>query len=290
VSAPLLIEQGLNGVQLGIMLFLMAAGLTLVLGIMNLVNLAHGSLYMLGAYFAASLQQWTGSFALAILLAVPATALVGMAIEMVTLRTLYSRDHLDQVLCTFGLILFLNEMTRMLWGGLPLRMTLPPALAGTVALLPGIAYPAFRLAIIATGILVALLLYVLIARTRLGMLIRAGASDRMMIGALGIDIKLLFTLVFGLGAALAGLAGMMAGPLLSVQVGMGDGVLILTLVVIVIGGIGSVRGAFVAAILVGLIDTFGRILLPPALADIGIYVLMAAILFWRPQGLFPAHG
>jgi branched-chain amino acid transport system permease protein len=289
VSAPLLIEQGLNGIQLGIMLFLMAAGLTLVLGIMNLVNLAHGSLYMLGAYFAASLQQWTGSFALAILLAVPATALVGMAIEMVTLRTLYSRDHLDQVLCTFGLILFLNEMTRILWGGLPLRMTLPPALAGTVAL-SGIAYPAFRLAIIATGILVALLLYLLIARTRLGMLIRAGASDRMMVGALGIDINLLFTLVFGLGAALAGLAGIMAGPLLAVQVGMGDGVLILTLVVIVIGGIGSVRGAFVAAILVGLIDTFGRILLPPALADIGIYVLMAAILFWRPQGLFPAHG
>ena len=289
MSAPLLIEQGLNGIQLGIMLFLMAAGLTLVLGIMNLVNLAHGSLYMLGAYFAASLQQWTGSFALAILLAVPATALVGMAIEMVTLRTLYSRDHLDQVLCTFGLILFLNEMTRILWGGLPLRMTLPPALAGTVAL-SGIAYPAFRLAIIATGILVALLLYLLIARTRLGMLIRAGASDRMMVGALGIDINLLFTLVFGLGAALAGLAGIMAGPLLAVQVGMGDGVLILTLVVIVIGGIGSVRGAFVAAILVGLIDTFGRILLPPALADIGIYVLMAAILFWRPQGLFPAHG
>jgi branched-chain amino acid transport system permease protein len=290
MSALLLIEQGLNGVQLGIMLFLMAAGLTLVLGIMNLVNLAHGSLYMLGAYFAASLQQWTGSFAIAVLLAVPATALLGIAIEIVTLRTLYSRDHLDQVLCTFGLILFLNEMTRILWGGLPLRMTLPPALAGTVTLLPGIEYPAFRLAIIATGIVVALLLYLLIARTRLGMLIRAGASDRMMVGALGIDIKLLFTLVFGLGAALAGLAGMMAGPLLAVQVGMGDGVLILTLVVIVIGGIGSVRGAFVAAILVGLIDTFGRILLPPALADIGIYVLMAAILFWRPQGLFPAHG
>jgi branched-chain amino acid transport system permease protein len=290
MSALLLIEQGLNGVQLGIMLFLMAAGLTLVLGIMNLVNLAHGSLYMLGAYFAASLQQWTGSFAIAVLLAVPATALLGIAIEIVTLRTLYSRDHLDQVLCTFGLILFLNEMTRILWGGLPLRMTLPPALAGTVTLLPGIEYPAFRLAIIATGIVVALLLYLLIARTRLGMLIRAGASDRMMVGALGIDIKLLFTLVFGLGAALAGLAGMMAGPLLAVQVGMGDGVLILTLVVIVIGGIGSVRGAFVAAILVGLIDTFGRILLPPALADIGIYVLMAAVLFWRPQGLFPAHG
>jgi branched-chain amino acid transport system permease protein len=290
VSVLLLAEQALNGVQLGIMLFLMAAGLTLVLGIMNLVNLAHGSLYMLGAYFAASLQQWTGSFALAVLAAVPLTAAIGVVIEMVTLRTLYDRDHLDQVLCTFGLILFLNEMTRIIWGALPLRMALPDALAGTVTVLPGIHYPAFRLAIIAAGILVAIFLYVLIAKTRLGMLIRAGASDRMMVGALGIDIKLLYTLVFGLGAALAGLAGIMAGPLLAVQVGMGDGVLILTLVVIVIGGIGSVRGAFVAALLVGLLDTFGRILLPPALADIGIYVLMAAILFWRPRGLFPAHG
>ena len=290
IDPQLLAFQALNGLQLGVMLFLMAAGLTLVLGIMNLVNLAHGSLYMLGAYLAASLQQWTGSFVLAVLLAVPATALIGIVIEMVTLRTLYSRDHLDQVLCTFGLILFLNEMTRILWGAVPLRMALPPALAGTVTLWPGIAYPAFRLAIIAAGILVAIFLYVLIARTRLGMLIRAGASDRMMVGALGVDIKLLYTLVFGLGAALAGLAGIMAGPLLAVQVGMGDGVLILTLVVIVIGGIGSVRGAFIAALLVGLLDTFGRILLPPALADIGIYVLMAAILFWRPQGLFAAHG
>jgi branched-chain amino acid transport system permease protein len=290
VSALLIVEQGLNGIQLGIMLFLMAAGLTLVFGIMNLVNLAHGSLYMLGAYVAASLQQWSGSFLLALAIAVPTTALIGIAIEIVTLRTLYARDHLDQVLCTFGLILFLNEAVRIIWGNLPLRMALPPALAGTVEILPGISYPAFRLAIIAAGIVVAVFLYVLIARTRLGMLIRAGASDRMMVGALGVDIKRLYTLVFGLGAALAGFAGMLAGPLLAVQVGMGDGVLILTLVVIVIGGIGSVRGAFIAALLVGLIDTFGRVLLPPALADIGIYVLMAAILFWRPRGLFPAHG
>ena len=289
MSPLLFVEQGLNGLQLGVMLFLMAAGLTLVLGIMNLVNLAHGSLYMLGAYFAASLQHWTGSFVLAVLIAVPATAGLGIVIELVTLRTLYSRDHLDQVLCTFGLILFLNEMTRILWGAVPLHMSLPASLAGTVALVPGIRYPAFRLAVIAAGVLVAILLYLLIAKTRLGMLIRAGASDRMMVGALGIDIGRLFTLVFGLGAALAGLAGMMAGPLVAVQVGMGDGVLILTLVVIVNGGIGSVRGAFVAALLVGLIDTFGRILLPPAVAEIGIYVFMAGILFWRPQGLFSAH-
>ena len=292
MNVLLLIEQALNGVQLGVMLFLMAAGLTLVFGIMNLINLAHGSLYMLGAFFAATLQQWTGSFLIALVLAIPATALVGLAIEVVTLRTLYTRDHLDQVLCTFGLILFLNELTRIVWGPLPLRATMPAALAGTVEILPGVAYPSFRLAIIATGLFVALFLWLLIAKTRIGMLIRAGASDRMMIGALGVDIKSLCTLVFALGAALAGLAGMMAGPLLAVQVGMGDGVLILTLVVIVIGGIGSIRGAFVAALLIGVIDTFGRVMLPPALGQMCIYVLMAGILFWRPRGLFPAahHG
>jgi len=290
VTLSLLLEQALNGIQLGTMLFLMAAGLTLVFGIMNLINLAHGSLYMLGAYFAAALQQWTGSFLLALLLAVPLSALVGIAIEIVALRRLYERDHLDQVLCTFGLILFLNEAVRIVWGPVPLRMALPASLAGTVELPPGFPYPAFRLAIILAGIAIALLLYLLIAKTRLGMLIRAGAADRAMVGALGVDIARLFTLVFGLGAALAGFAGVMAGPLLAVQVGMGDEVLILTLVVIVIGGIGSVRGAFIAALLVGIIDTFGRVLLPPALAQIGIYVLMAAILFWRPRGLFPAHG
>src|SRR5260221_4941461 len=290
IDPQLLAFQALNGLQLGVMLFLMAAGLTLVFGIMNLINLAHGSLYMLGAYFAASLQQATGSFLLAVLLALPAVALVGMLIEIATLRTLYSRDHLDQVLCTFGLILTANELVRIAWGPLPLRFDLPAALAGTVELLPGVGYPAFRLAIIVVGLAVAAGLGLLITRTRLGMLIRAGASDRMMIGALGVDIRALYTLVFGLGAALAGLAGMMAGPILAVQVGMGEGVLILTLVVIVIGGIGSVRGAFVAALLVGLLDTFGRILLPPALADLGTYALMPAPLFWRPRGLFPAHG
>ena len=285
----LVVEQCLNGLQFGVMLFLIAAGLTLVFGIMNLVNLAHGSLYMLGAYFAATVQLYTGSFLLALLVALPATALVGLVLEVATLRTLYARDHLDQVLCTFGLILFLNELVRIVWGPVPLRMNLPDALAGSVDIM-GIRYPSFRLAIIVAGVLVALFLYVLITRTRLGMLIRAGASDRMMIGALGVDIKRLYTLVFALGAALAGFAGMMAGPILAVQVGMGDYILILTLVVIVIGGIGSVRGAFIAALLVGVVDTFGRVLLPPALAQIGIYVVMAAVLFWRPRGLFPAHG
>jgi branched-chain amino acid transport system permease protein len=289
MSAGVLLEHALNATQLGVMLFLMAAGLTLVCGIMNFINLAHGSLYMIGAYFAATLQVWTGSFALALLIALPATALLGLIIEVVALRTLYSRDHLDQVLCTFGLILLLNDVVRMIWGPLPLRMGLPPALTGSVDLF-GIPYPAFRLAIVAVGVGVAGLLYLLITRTKVGMLIRAGASDRMMIGALGVNIRMLFTFIFALGAALAGLAGVMAGPLLSVQVGMGDHILILTLVVIVIGGIGSVRGAFVAALLVGFIDTGGRIALPPALAEMATYALMAVVLLTRPQGLFAARA
>ena len=289
MSAAVLLEHALNATQLGVMLFLMAAGLTLVCGIMNLINLAHGSLYMIGAYFAATLQVWTGSFALALFIALPATALLGLIIEVVALRTLYTRDHLDQVLCTFGLILLLNDVVRMIWGPLPLRMSPPPALSGSIDLF-GIPYPGFRLAIIVVGVGVAGLLYLLISRTKAGMLIRAGASDRMMIGALGVNIKLLFTFIFALGAALAALAGVMAGPLLSVQIGMGDHILILTLVVIVIGGIGSVRGAFVAALLVGFIDTAGRIALPPALAEMATYGLMAVVLLTRPQGLFAARA
>lgn len=289
MSGGVVLEHALNATQLGVMLFLMAAGLTLVCGIMNFINLAHGSLYMIGAYFAATLGTWTGSFGLALLIALPATALLGLVIEVVALRTLYSRDHLDQVLCTFGLILLLNDVVRMIWGPLPLRMNLPSALTGSVDFF-GIPYPAFRLAIIGVGVSVAGFLYLLITRTKAGMLIRAGASDRMMIGALGVNIRLLFTFIFALGAALAGLAGVMAGPLLSVQVGMGDHILILTLVVIVIGGIGSVRGAFIAALLVGFIDTAGRIALPPALAEMATYALMAVVLLTRPQGLFAARA
>ena len=289
MSAGILLEQALNATQLGVMLFLMAAGLTLVCGIMNFINLAHGSLYMIGAYLAATVQAWTGSFVIALLVALPATALLGLIIEVVALRTLYSRDHLDQVLCTFGLILFLNDIVRGIWGPLPLRMDLPSAFTGSVDLF-GTPYPAFRLVIIVVGIAVAGFLYFLIAATKLGMLIRAGASDRMMIGALGVNIRLLFTFVFGLGAALAGLAGIMAGPMLSVQVGMGDHILILTLVVIVIGGIGSIRGALVAALLVGFIDAAGRIALPPALAEMATYALMAVVLLTRPQGLFGARA
>ncbi len=289
MTGILLVEQALNGVQLGVMLFLMAAGLTLVFGIMNLVNLAHGSLYMLGAYLAVAAQGLTGSFWTALPLAVAGVVVAGVVLEMAALRSLYLRDHLDQVLCCFGIILIANEAVRVIWGPQALRSGIPPVLDGAVDILPGVAYPAYRLAIIACGILVAIGMGLLITRTRLGMLIRAGAFDRQMVGALGVDINLLYTAVFGLGAGLAGLAGLMAGPLLAVQVGMGETVLILTLGVVVIGGLGSVRGAFVAALAVGLADTFGRVLLPPALASMAIYVLMAVVLLLKPRGLFPAH-
>ncbi len=300
----LFIEQSLNGLQLGLLLFLLAAGLTLVFGIMDLVNLAHGSLYMLGAYFAATFAALTGSFVGAIFLALFATLLVGMAVELIALRRLYGRDHLDHVLGTFGLILFSNEMVRLIWGPAGLNLPLPPWLNVPLQILPGVYYPSYRLLIIAVALLVALLLYFVVMRTRIGMLIRAGASNREMIGALGINIKLLYTFVFGVGAALAGLAGMMQAPILTVQIGMGENILILAFVVIIIGGIGSIRGAFVAAILVGLIDTVGRAFLPdvlklflsnsaastagPALSSMLIYLVMAVILVLRPEGLFPA--
>ncbi|MDB5362212.1 MAG: branched-chain amino acid transporter permease [Rhodospirillales bacterium] len=302
----LLAEQILNGAQFGIMLFLLAAGLTLVFGIMGLINLAHGSLYMIGAFAAAWAGNATGSFLTALLVGMGAAAAIGMAVEAVVLRRLYARDHLDQVVATFGLILFFNEAATMLFGRQPLFARMPPWLAGSVELLPGVPYPAYRLAIIAVGLLVALALYLLVARTRLGMLIRAGNSDREMVRALGVDIGLIYTLVFGLGALLAGLAGVMAGPVFSVQVGMGEQVLILTFVVIIIGGIGSVRGAFIGALLVGMVDTLTRAFLPGLLkallstseadavgngvSSMAVYLLMAAVLLWRPRGLFPAHG
>src|SRR5580658_5510302 len=296
----LVVEQFLNGLQFGLLLFLLAAGLTLVFGIMDLVNLAHGSLYMMGAYFAATFVAWTGSFVFGILLALGATLLLGIVLEFVALRHLYGRDHLDHVLATFGLILFFNDAVRLIWGPAGLALSLPPWLTVPVQIMPGVFYPAYRLAII----VVALALYVVVMRTRIGMLIRAGASNREMIGALGINIKLLYTLVFGLGAALAGLAGLMQAPILTVQIGMGENILILAFVIIVIGGIGSIRGAFVAAILVGMIDTLGRAFLPdllrrilssaaastaaPALSSMLIYLLMAIVLVARPEGLFPA--
>jgi branched-chain amino acid transport system permease protein len=283
----LLLVQGLNGLQLGVMLFLMAAGLTLVFGIMQLINLAHGSMYMLGAYLAATFQRLTGSFLLGVLLALPVALLLGMVVEIIALRPLYNRDHLDQVLATFGLILFFNALVRVVWGPQAYFMPLPAGLTGQVMLLPGVPYSTYRLAIVGVGVLVAVGLYVLIHHTRVGMWIRAGASNRTMINALGVNIRFLYTLLFGLGTVLAALAGMLAGPILAVQAGMGESILILTFVVIIIGGIGSIRGAFLASLLVGVIDTFGRVLLPPALASMSIYCLMATVLYWRPRGLFP---
>jgi branched-chain amino acid transport system permease protein len=295
LSLLLFLEQTLNGLQLGVTLFLMAAGLTLVFGIMNMVNLAHGSLYMVGAFFAASFTQWTGSFFLALPLAILSAFVVGVLVEAIALRTLYARDHLDQVLATFGLILFFNELTKIVWGPISIFMDVPPALAGRVELIAGAPYPVYRLAVLGVGLAVALGLWWLIARTRLGMLIRAGASNREMVGALGVDISRLYMLVFGLGAALAALAGAMAGPIYVVEIGMGDAMLIKTFVVIVIGGIGSIRGAFVAAVIVGLVDTFGRIVpaqfgLPTAIAEMAIYILMACVLFFKPTGLFAARA
>ncbi|MGA8816172.1 MAG: branched-chain amino acid ABC transporter permease [Xanthobacteraceae bacterium] len=298
------IEQCLNGVQLGMLLFLLAAGLTLIFGIMDLVNLAHGSLYMLGAYFAATFAAVTGSFVLGALLALLATAAAGMVLEVIAIRPLYGRPHLDHVLGTFGLLLFFNELVRLVWGPAGMTLSLPSEMLRAIQILPGLYYPLYRLVIILVALAVAALLYLVVMRTRLGMLIRAGASNREMVGALGINIKLLYTLVFGLGAALAGFAGLMQAPILTVQIGMGENILILAFVVIVIGGIGSIRGAFVAAIIVGLIDTLGRAFLPdilravlstnaaltlaPALSSMSIYMLMAAILVIRPEGLFPA--
>ncbi len=306
MSSTLLFEQLLNGVQFGVMLFLMAAGLTLIFGVMGLINLAHGSFYMVGAFACAAVAVATGSFWLGLVASLAAAAAAGALIEVSVIRRLYERDHLDQVLATFALILILSEAVRWLFGDFPLYLNIPSQLGGAVALPGGVHYPVYRLAIIAAGLLVGVALYALIARTRLGMRIRAGESDREMIGALGVDISMLYTIVFALGAALAGLAGAMVGALQSVQVGMGEPVLILAFVVIVIGGIGSIKGAFVGAVLVGVTDTIGRILLPQmlaaaigpakaagigaALASMSIYIVMALILAFRPRGLFSAQG
>jgi len=304
MSATLLLMQLLNGLQYGVLLFLLAAGLTLVFGIMSFVNLAHGSLYMVGAYAAALAYGATGSFALAVLAAMGTALVVGALLELTIVSRLYRRDHLDHVLATFGLVMFFNELVRLVWGPQPLFVQVPEVLAGTVQLF-GFNYPSYRFAIIAVGLLVAVGSYGLIHKTRVGMLIRAGAQNPQLVGALGVNIGLLNAMLFGVGAMLAGLAGAMAGPLLSVQSGMGEPVLITTLVVIVIGGIGSVNGALYAALIVGVVDTLGRVLLPlvlrqiaersvadaagPALASMLVYLLMAVVLALRPQGLFPAR-
>ncbi len=301
----LFIEQALNGLQFGLMLFLLAAGLTLVFGVMDMINLAHGSLYMVGAFLAAWLVQQTGSFVWGVLGAIVLTALFGMLLEATLLRTLYARDHLSQVLATFALILILNDGVKMLFGT-DLPLSAPAALDGPVELLPGLMYPAYRLLILGVGLALALVMYGLVAHTRLGAWVRAGANNRAMTEMMGVNVKQLFTVVFGIGAGLCAVAGALLGPLLAVQVGMGENILILAFVVIVIGGIGSTRGALVGAILVGCIDTLGRTVLQqllreflspqwasaagPAIASIAVYVFMAAVLALRPQGLFPSRG
>lgn len=298
----LFLEQLLNGVQFGVMLFLLAAGLTLIFGIMGVINLAHGSIYMIGAYAGTWVATETGSFWLGIPAALAAAAFTGVAVEFLVIRRLYGRDHLDQVLATFGLILIFNQAITILFGRQPLFVSMPAMLDGSVELLPGLFYPIYRLAIIVVGLLVAVGLYLLINKTRIGMLVRAGSTNREMVRALGVDIRLLYTLVFGLGALLAGLAGFMAGPILAVQVGMGEQILITTFVVVVIGGVGSIRGAFFASLLLGVVDTSLRAYLPGLLRQVmvgpeadalgagissmGIYLLMAIVLLIRPKGLF----
>ncbi|QUJ76982.1 branched-chain amino acid ABC transporter permease [Sulfitobacter albidus] len=306
MSLILFAEQVLNGLQYGVMLFLMAAGLTLVFGVMGLINLAHGSLFMVGAFAAAAVAGATGSFALALIAALAAAAAAGALVELLVIRRLYDRDHLDQVLATFALILIFSEGTRWIFGSFPLYLNIPSALSGPIALPGGIQYPLYRLTLIGIGLAVAVGLWALIAKTRLGIQIQAGEADREMIAALGVDISKLYTIVFALGAALAGLAGALVGAIQSVQVGMGEPVLIVAFVVIVIGGIGSIKGALVGAILVGLTDTLGGVLLPElfklfldnsaassvgsALASMLIYILMAAVLIWKPTGLFGARA
>ncbi len=302
----LLIEQLLNGLQFGVFLFLVSAGLTLIFGIMGVINLAHGSLYMVGAYATAIGMQWTGSFWWGLLMALPAAAFTGWLVELVIIRQLYRRDHLDQVLATFGLILFLNELTTICFGRAPLFLSLPETLSISVEILPGLLYPLYRLLIIGTGLLLAFFLYLLISHTRAGMLLRAGTTHREMVEALGVNLTLLNTGLFVLGALLAGFAGALAGPLISVEVGMGENVLILCFVCIVIGGLGSIRGALFGALLIGMVDTLGRaflasglrLILPldfadsigAAISSMSVYLLMALVLIFRPQGILPVLG
>jgi len=303
VDTTLLFIQTLNGIQLGLLLFLVASGLTLVFGILDFVNLAHGSLYMIGAFIAASLTFVTGNFLIAVVLALPITAMVGYLIERTIIRSLYERDHLDQVLGTFGLILVIDTLAHLIWGPEGIAVPLPAWLNGQFELFTGVVVPTYRLLIIATGLAVAAGLFWLVNYTRLGMLIRAGASNRTMVSALGIDIQMLFALVFALGAVLAGLAGMLVAPITEAAIGMGGEIIITAFVVIIIGGIGSMKGAFIAALIVGLIDTLGRSFLDdlfklvmsteaaessaPAVSAMLVYILMALVLAFKPSGLFP---
>jgi len=306
MSTGLFVVQVLNGLQFGVLLFLIAAGLTLVFGVMDFINLAHGVQYMLGAYLAVAFYALTGNFLITLFLALAAALLFGLLLEFVVFRHLYDRDHLEQVIATFGIIIFLNQAVKTVWGAAPLTLPIPEIFTGSIVLMPGLLYPVWRLVIIASGLAVGVLLNMLVSRTRVGMLVRAGATNARIVSALGVDIRRLFMIVFGFGTMLAAFAGAMIAPILSVEPGMGDTVLILAFVVIVIGGIGSMRGAFLAALFIGLVDTLGRsfatdilrLVMPPspartvgpAIASMLIYLLMALVLYFRPAGLFPARG
>ena len=306
MTLTLILEQAFNGLQAGVALFLVAAGLTLILGIMDVVFLAHGAQVMIGAYAAAAITAATGNFYVGLLLAVLVTFASGYLLEFLLIRHLYRRDHMEQVLATFGLILFFNELIRIGFGPAALYSDLPPSLSGFVEILPGTPYPVYRLGVILVGLACAVAIHMFVSRTRIGAMVRAGANNPEMTAALGINIKILFRLIFATGACFAGVAGMMLGPITAVQPGMGEPLLILSLVVIIIGGIGSVRGAFIAAIIVGLVDTLGRVFLPamlrlvvdqatadgagPAVASMLVYIVMAVVLIFRPTGLFPAKG
>ncbi len=306
MSTTLFLIQLLNGVQLGLLLFLISAGLTLVFGVMGFINLAHGVQYMIGAYLLVAFYSVTGHFMAAMLLAMLAALVIGLLLETFIFRHLYDRDHLDQVLVTFGIIIFLNQLVKVIWGATPLTLDPPEFLSGSFQLVEGLMYPTYRVAIIIAGLAIALLLWLLVTRTKLGMLVRAGSTNAEMVSALGVNIHRLFMIVFGFGAMLAGFAGALAAPIFSAEPGMGDDLLIVAFVVIIIGGIGSIRGAFIAAILVGLVDTLGRSMVTdilklfmdasaanqigPALASMAIYVLMAAVLFFKPTGLFPVRA
>ena len=296
MSVALLVEQLFNGVQFGMMLFLMAVGVTLVFGIMRIINLAHGSMFMLGGYFLAEAVERTHSLALALVIALAAIVVVSVVLEFVVLRPLYARNHLDQVLATFGLTLIFNEIVTVFWGREPIFLNIPDFLNGSIEIMPGVPYPIYRLSITAVSIVAGGILYAMINHTRLGALIRAGSDKREIVEALGVNIGFLYTVVFAIGAALAALAGMMTGPLLSVELGIGDPILILTLVVIVIGGMGSIRGALVGALLVGVFDTMSRVVIPhlvggnasAAIVGMAVYILMAVVLLYSRTGLFGA--
>lgn len=299
----LFLIQVLNGLQYGILLFLVAAGLTLVFGIMDFINLAHGSFYMVGAFLCGTVTALTDSFLLGILIGAPLTALVGYITEKGVIQFLYQRDHLDHVLATFGLILIFDTLVHLIWGDAGMAISLPAWLETQVPIGGGNEFPTFRIAIIIVGLLIALSLYVLVSKTRTGMLIRAGASNRRMVEALGVNIRALFALVFATGAAIAGIAGMMIAPITEARIGMGNDIIIIAFVVIIIGGVGSIKGAFISAIVIGIIDTLGRSFLDtlmktfmsvqnaetaaPALSAMLVYIFMAIILAMRPQGLFP---